>query len=165
MRSPNYWIEKLALMPHPEGGYYREIYRSSESIPKEALPERFGGARSFCTSIFYLLKGGQVSRLHRLKSDEIWHFYDGAPVTIHTIAPDGGFAETQLGRDAEAGQVFQAMVPAGTWLGASVSLDGSYSLVGCTVAPGFDFADFELGRREKLLDMFPEHSELIRKLT
>ena len=165
MRSADYWIEKLALTPHPEGGYYREVYRATESVLKEALPERFEGPRSFSTSIFFILKSGQVSRLHRLKSDEIWHFYEGCPLIIHRIHPDGGYSEIKLGRDADAGQVFQAVVPAGTWFGATVSAAEGYALVGCTVGPGFDFADFELGRRDALLSRFPRLADQIKKLT
>ena len=165
MESADFWIEKLALTPHPEGGYYREVYRALESIPKEALPERFEGTRSFSTSIFFLLKSGQVSRLHRLKSDEIWHFYEGGPLTIHRIHRDGNYSEIRLGRDANAGQVFQAVLPAGIWFGATVSAAEGYALVGCTVAPGFDFVDFELGRRDELISRFSGLADLIKKLT
>jgi len=165
MQSADYWIEKLSLTPHPEGGYYREIYRAPESVLKEALPERFEGSRPFSTSIFFLLKSGQVSRLHRLKSDEIWHFYEGCPVQIHLIHQDGRYSEIKLGRNSNADQVFQAVIPAGTWFGAEVLAAEGYALVGCTVAPGFDFADFELGRRDQLLSRFPRLADQIRKLT
>jgi len=165
MQSADYWIEKLSLTPHPEGGYYREIYRAPESVLKEALPERFEGSRPFSTSIFFLLKSGQVSRLHRLKSDEIWHFYEGCPVQIHIIHPDGVYSEIKLGRNSNADQVFQAVVPAGTWFGAEVLAAEGYALVGCTVAPGFNFADFELGRRDQLLSRFPRLADQIKKLT
>lgn len=165
MQSADYWIEKLSLTPHPEGGYYREIYRAPESVLKEALPERFEGSRPFSTSIFFLLKSGQVSRLHRLKSDEIWHFYEGCPVQIHLIHQDGRYSEIKLGRNSNADQVFQAVIPAGTWFGAEVLAAEGYALVGCTVAPGFDFADFELGRRDQLLSRFPRLADQIKKLT
>ena len=165
MQSADYWIEKLSLTPHPEGGYYREIYRAPESVLKEALPERFEGSRPFSTSIFFLLKSGQVSRLHRLKSDEIWHFYEGCPVQIHLIHQDGRYSEIKLGRNSNADQVFQAVIPAGTWFGAEVLAAEGYALVGCTVAPGFNFADFELGRRDQLLSRFPRLADQIKKLT
>ncbi len=164
MKSARYWIKKLNLLQHPEGGYYREIYRSAEKIRKDSLPVRFEGSRCFSTSIYYLLQGREVSYLHRIKSDEVWHFYQGSPLAIHLFRGDGSYLLLKLGNDFEKGQVFQAVVPSGTWFGAEVMNQDSYSLVGCSVAPGFDFADFELGQREELLALYPQHREIIEKL-
>jgi len=161
--SADYWIETLALAHHPEGGWFRESYRSSEQIPADALPERFHGPRSFCTAIYFLLERGDFSALHRIKSDEIWHFYEGAPLTVHVITPGGERYDILLGRDAACGHNLQAVVPAGCWFGAETR--GAFSLVGCTVAPGFDFSDFEMGERARLTELFPQHRLLIDHLT
>jgi len=138
--TANEWIERLGLLPHPEGGWFKEVYRSSEQIAEDALPERFGGGRSFSTAIYFLLNAGEVSRLHRIRQDEVWHFYDGDALHLHRIRPDGEHIEHLVGRSG--GALPMAVVPAGDYFGAEVAGDG-YSLVGCTVAPGFDFADFE----------------------
>jgi predicted cupin superfamily sugar epimerase len=159
-----YWIKKLRLERHPEGGYYKEAYRSPEVIPRKALPRRYGGPRVFSTSIFYLLKGDEVSYFHRLRSDETWHFYSGFCLSVYVLSPAGKLTRIRLGRNSEAGEVFQAVVPAGHWFGAAVGRRNSYSLVGCTVAPGFDFSDFELGRRDELLGLYPRHQGIIRRL-
>jgi len=163
--AAQFWIRKLGLRPHPEGGFFREMYRAPESIRKNALPPRYAGRRSYSTSIYFLLISGRASRFHRLRSDEIWHFYEGSPLTLHLLAAGGRHSRIRLGRNASAGQVFQAVLPAGTWFGATVDRRGSYSLVGCTVAPGFSFADFEPGRRAELLARFPRHARLIKALT
>jgi len=157
-------IKRLGLTRHPEGGWYRETYRSGEQIPAPALPERFSGARSFSTAINFLLEQGDFSSFHRIKSDEIWHYYAGAAVIIHLITPDGNAAALQLGPDVGRGQQFQIVIPAGCWFGAEPTGEGC-SLVGCTVAPGFDFADFELADRDTLVAHCPEHATLINRLT
>jgi uncharacterized protein len=162
--TAGYLIEYLELVHHPEGGWFRESYRSQEQVQTDALPQRFGGERSFGTAIYFLLESGDISALHRIKSDEIWHFYAGVPLLIHLIFPDGGYQMVQLGADLTAGQQFQAVVPAGCWFGAELSGEG-FALVGCTVAPGFDFTDFELARRTELQDVYPEHATLITRLT
>lgn len=158
-------IRRLDLSRHPEGGWYRESYRSVESIAASALPERFGGSHAFCTAIYFLLERGRISTLHRIKSDEVWHFYAGAPLTVHAFTPQGEHLELKLGPDFAAGESFQSVVAAGCWFGAEVSGPGEYSLVGCTVAPGFDFADFQLGNRSDLLSAYPLHEEIINRLT
>src|SRR5262245_14881759 len=140
MSSARHWIDSLQLKPHPEGGYYRETYRCAEVIPRAGLPARFSGPRSLCTAIYFLLQGEDFSALHTIKQDEVWHFYDGAALTVHVIDPEGCYSTLQVGRDVAAGQVLQGVVPAGCLFGATVSDPASYSLVGCTVAPGFDFA-------------------------
>jgi predicted cupin superfamily sugar epimerase len=158
-----YWINHLRLNRHPEGGWFVETYRATETIPAEALPARFDGARSFCTAIHFLLKQGDFSALHRLKSDEMWHFYAGSPLTVHIITPAGEFREIRLGKAPEQGECFQAVVPAGCWFGAETS--GKYSLVGCTVAPGFDFSDFEMTGQTTLTALYPQHAALITRMT
>ena len=158
-----FWIETLGLIRHPEGGWFCETYRSAGSIPAGALPERFQGARSLCTAIHFLLELDEISALHRIKSDEIWHFYAGAPLTVHIITPEGDHRQTLLGCEPSRGGRFQGVVPAGCWFGAETC--GRFSLVGCTVAPGFDFADFEMAIRSDLLEQFPQHATLITHLT
>ena len=165
VQNAEYWIRALELAAHPEGGHYRETYRSAETVSGAALPERFSGDRCFATSIYYLLESGEVSRLHRIRSDEIWYHHAGAPVIIHVLAPGGGYRALKLGRDIEAGEAPQAVVRAGCWFGAAVEGDESYCLAGCSVAPGFDFADFELASRDALLEEFPHHRDIIMKLT
>jgi len=165
MDTAAYWIDRLGLEKHPEGGFFRETYRSEEAVDGPALPDRFGGSRAFCTAIYFLLEGSDFSALHRIRSDEIWHFYAGAPLTVHVIAPDGDHSTAVLGRGPEAGETFQAVVKAGCWFGALVGGTTSYSLVGCTVAPGFAFEDFELANRHELLVRYPQHRVLIERLT
>jgi len=163
-RSANDWITRLGLVPHPEGGHFRETYRAAERIAGTGLPSRYGGARAFSTAIYFLLRSDEVSRLHRIKSDEIWHFYAGGPLTMFLIHP-GGLGEIILGSDPDQGQALQAVVPAGTWFGAAPRPSVPYALVGCTVAPGFEFADFELGDRHRLIGSYPQHAALIERLT
>ncbi len=164
-KTANEWIEQLDLKPHPEGGYYREVYRSSELIPAEALPERFNKSHVFGTSIYFLLNGKQISSLHRLKSDEIWHFYSGSSVCISMIFADGTLRQKTLGPHPEEGETFQVVIPRGCWFGAKVTDEKGYALVGCTVAPGFEFDDFELAKRADLLKLFPQHKEIINEFT
>lgn len=164
MKSADYWIDKLELVRHPEGGFYRETYRSEEKIPS-GLPGRYEGERSFSTSIYFLLKSGQYSAFHRIQSDEIWHFYSGSSATVYMISPDGTLSKRVVGSEAENGEVFQLCIPRGTWFGAEVNAPDSYSLVGCTVAPGFDFRDFEMGNRADLVKHFPWIRDLIMRLS
>jgi predicted cupin superfamily sugar epimerase len=165
MTTANDWIERLGLLPHPEGGHYRETYRSAEVIPRAALPGRFGGDRAFSTAIYFLLKGDEFSALHRLNQDELWHYYAGSSLTVHVIDPSGEHSALRVGTNVDAGEFPQAVVRAGCFFGATVGEPGSYSLVGCTVAPGFDFADFELPGREQLMRLYPQHRQLIERLT
>jgi len=167
MTAPNadYWVDKLGLEPHPEGGFYREVYRAGESVGPAGLPERFGGPRPFSTSIYFLLRAGDVSGFHRLKSDEVWHFYEGRPLALHILEGGGRCRTVRLGNNPALGEAFQAVVPAGFWFGAEVASPEGFSLVGCTLAPGFAFADFELARRADLLAEFPAQAGLIRRLT
>ena len=164
-RDAAFWIERLALVPHPEGGYFRETYRAAESIPKDGLPARFDAPRALSTAIYFLLTADEFAALHRLRSDEVWHFYVGSPLELVTIDPEGRLAVVTLGADPERGEILQAVVPAGLWLGAALAGGGSFALVGCTVAPGFDFNDFELGKRAALLRRYPQHRVLVERLT
>jgi predicted cupin superfamily sugar epimerase len=165
MKSALFWIKQLGLKPHPEGGYYREMYRSLEMVPANALSERYASSRCFSTTIYFLLENQEYSKFHRLKTDEIWHFYSGSAITIHVITPEGGYHSFQLGPDFEKGEQFQAIIPAGHWFGATVNPGGAFTLAGCSVSPGFEFEDFELGDRSKLLAQYPQHSTLIEALT
>lgn len=164
-RDATYWIESLQLARHPEGGYFKRTYEAREGIDKEHLPERFRGHRLFSTAIYYLLPGHEVSCFHRLKADEIWHFYTGSALTLYVIDHSGALLQRKLGTDHERGEVFQAPVHGGCWFGAVVDDPASYSLVGCTVSPGFDYEDFELGDRKSLLASYPEHRWIIERLT
>jgi len=159
------WIENLGLIKHPEGGWYKENYRSSENILKDHLPDRFSGDRSFSTSIYFLLTSDEFSAFHRIKQDEIWHFYDGSSLGIHSIDREGNYRERMLGKNIEEKENLQIVVEAGCCFAASVQGENTFTLVGCTVAPGFDFEDFEMPDRSDLLKIFPEHKEIIQKLT
>jgi uncharacterized protein len=159
------WIKKLNLAPHPEGGYYRVTYASDISIPHSALPARFRGARPVSTAIYFLLDAANFSAFHRIQSDELWHFYDGSALLVHVIDASGAYSEIQLGKRVDAGEVFQAVVKAGCWFASRVKDTTTFALVGCTVAPGFDFEDFELAKRKELQEQYPQHSALIAQMT
>lgn len=161
----NNLITSLNLQPHPEGGWYRETYRATETTPSTGLPDRFNGQRCHATEIYFLLNSDNFSALHRLKSDEQWHFYSGSPLTVHVIQPDGRYTSIKLGSELTKGETFQGMVPHGCWFGATVDTPDSYALVGCSVAPGFDFADFEMAECKNLSKEFPQHTALIARLT
>jgi hypothetical protein len=159
-------IKLYNMKPLPgEGGYYTETYRSAENIERSSLPERYGSDRSHSTAIFYLLTPDTRSRLHRLKSDEVYHFYLGDPVKLVLIHPSGTIKVLFLGQDIRAGQFVQAVVPAGVWQGSLLLEGGEFALMGTTVAPGFDFSDSEIGVREELLEQYPQHSDIIIELT
>lgn len=159
------WIDKLNLRPHPEGGYYRETYRAELSIARETLPAGFTGPRSISTAIYFLLDGDNFSAFHRLWSDEVWHFYAGRMLVIHVIKESGERSEIQLGSDPEGGQLPQAVIKAGWWFACQARDPNSFALVGCTVAPGFDFADFEMAKRGELVRAFPQHRAVIERFT
>ena len=163
--NARYWIEKLQLEPHPEGGYFRQTYRSEVVIAREALPPRFTGVRAASTAIYFLLEAKNFSAFHRLRSDEAWHFYAGEPLMVHVIDPAGKYSSIRLGRDLDAGEVPQAIVPAGCWFASHVADWKTFAVVGCTVAPGFDFEDFEMGNRKELVARYPQRQELIEGLT
>lgn len=165
MADAQYWIDKLQLKPHPEGGFFRQTYCADLIIGRSALPNRFAGPRSASTAIYFLLAGEQFSALHRLAADEVWHFYAGTALVVHMIDPHGIHTVMKLGQNAESGEQFQCVVPAGCWFGSSLETADGYALVGCTVAPGFDFGDFEMADRSSLVVLYPQHRELIARLT
>ena len=156
----------LGLVPHPaEGGFFRETYRSADLVPPGALPARYRGPRAAATAIYYLLAPDTVSAMHRLATDEIFHFYLGDPVEMLHLRPDGTHRVTILGPDLEAGQRPQVVVPRDVWQGARLVPGGRLALLGTTVAPGFDFADYETGERAALLARHPGARDLIVALT
>ncbi len=152
-------VKRLGLAPHPEGGFYRETWRSPLAVPGLAR-----GLRSSNTAIYFLLPAGTFSAFHRVTSDEGWHHYDGDPLDLHVIDERGEHRVHALGRDFARGEVPQHIVPAGAWQAAAPRGD-RYALVGCTVAPGFDFADFEMPARAELVARFPVHAELLARFT
>ncbi len=157
----SYFIEHLQLLPHPEGGYYKETYRSKETI----LFSGFSGERNFSTAIYFLLEENNFSAFHKINSDELWHFYAGDALEVIEITLSGELKLTAIGNDLENGEQLQYVVPANTWFASRVKKGGKFSLVGCTVAPGFDFKDFEMAKRDELVRSFPNHKEVIEKLT
>ena len=159
-------VTALDLKPHPEGGFYKESYRAEGMIPASALKRtRHKDARQFSTAIYYLLPAGTRSKLHRLASDELFHFYLGGPMTLLLLGPKGQVEFVRLGPDLAAGMKVQQVVRAGWWFGGFCEDGSPYSLVGCTVAPGFDFADFELGDEQALLARYPAAADAIGRLS
>jgi predicted cupin superfamily sugar epimerase len=165
MRPPaNYWIEKLQLTPHLEGGYYKEIYRSGIFVDTAQLPHS-NRNRSLSTSIYFLLKQGQFSAFHRIASDEQWHFYFGDPLLVYELSGSGICTEHYLGYDTENNGSFQCVIKAGNWFGARPAAKSEYCLVGCTVAPGFEYEDLEIASNDVLISQFPAQANLIASLT
>jgi len=158
-------IKVLNLKPHPEGGYFKETYRSLGEINEDCLDPAYTGNRNYATSIYFLLTTDSFSAFHKINQDEIWHFYDGSPITIYMISPEGEYSEVILGRRINRGEKLQFVVPGNYWFAAKVINDNDFTLVGCTVSPGFDFKDFNLPSRKQLITKFPEHKEVITKLT
>jgi len=158
-------IETLGLIRHPEGGWYREVYRSGESLGVTSLPQRFDSPHNFATSIYYLLESGDLSAFHRIKSDETWHFYLGSPVNLYILHEDSTLQKVILGDNPGAGHVFQHTVPFGLWFGAEVSVPCSFALMGCTVSPGFGFSDLEFAEFSDLQGKYSRYATLIRRLT
>ncbi|SDN44607.1 hypothetical protein SAMN05518871_105162 [Psychrobacillus sp. OK028] len=154
MKDATYYIKNLGLEPHPEGGYFQSSYTSKDS----------SGNRKLYTSIYFLLGVGEVSHFHRLKSDELWYFHAGSSLLVHVIDEEGNYVEHKLGLDIENGEVPQVLVPKNTIFGSSVIEDGTFSLVGCMVAPGFEYEDFELFTQKELLQDYPQHKEIIYKM-
>ncbi|MBL0355932.1 MAG: cupin domain-containing protein [Chitinophagaceae bacterium] len=164
MLTTAHLIQHYHLQPHPEGGWYKETYKSSETIPAAGLPERFSGERSFSTAIYFLLEQGNFSAFHRIKSDECWHFYSGDPLEVFVLYTNGRLEVITLGQDILNGQLFQYVVPANCWFASRPAASSAFCFVGCTVAPGFDFADFEMAEEKILLDLFPIHTAVIKEL-
>ncbi len=158
-RRIDFLVKTLNLLPHPEGGFYKETFRSIEGIETEQ------GERNLCTSIFFLLTSENISRFHRIKSDELWFFHEGSPLTVHTLG-DTGYESLYLGIPFSGSDCLpQQLVKANTVFGTTVDRSESYSLVSCVVAPGFDFRDFELFDSKDLLPLFPQAEAIIRRLT
>ena len=158
------YIDKLQLQPHPEGGYYKEVYRAGEMILAENLPGAYNGDRNISTSIYFLLQRNDFSAFHKLKSDELWHFYDGSSLKISLIDQSGNFNEICLGKNIDEGEVFQTVIKQNCWFAAELIDKKSFALVGCTVSPGFDFRDFEMADCEQLIRQFPELKDRIIRL-
>jgi len=165
IKKAQQWISKLDLAPHPEGGFYSEVYRSDEVLLKTSLDERYGSSRSVSTSIYFLLLGNQFSAFHKIKSDELWHFYDGSSIRLYLISEDGKLEIKNVGTNIDKNEAPQITIKKNIWFAAEPIDKSSYTLVGCTVAPGFDFNDFELGERQELLKVFPQHKDLIIQFT
>jgi hypothetical protein len=164
MYTADYFVENLKMISHPEGGFYKETFLSGENISSRGLNVEFDGVRKLWTSIYFLLRDGEVSNFHRLKSDEMWYYHSGSPLTIYMISPDGKLIIEQLGLNIEKGEKPQILVPKDYIFGSAMNNEG-YALVGCMVSPGFEFKDFELFERNFLLEKYPEYKEIILKLT
>lgn len=162
MSKAKYYIDKIGLIKHPEGGFYKEVYRSGEDINTDSLDDRFPSKRNISSSIYFLLERDDFSAFHKIKSDEIWHFYDGDMIEIYSISPEGELTLHKLGLDLANNESPQLCIPHGHFFAAKTS--GDYTLVGCTVAPAFDFSDFEMPDKKTLSNLFPEHSEIIDEL-
>ena len=154
----SYWIERLKMQPHPEGGFYKEVFRSQQSVLRVGENE----TRQACTSIYYLLEGEDYSGFHRIKSDEIWYFHKGEPLNIHVITAHRQHQVLELS-DRNSGQLCHT-VPAGLWFASEIPSKLGYSLVSCAVAPGFEFAEFEMANKKILTDEYPGYKDLFEKL-
>ena len=157
-------IKQFEMQPHPEGGWYKQTYKSNEQVAAAALPGRFGGDRSFSTAIYFLLEKGNFSAFHRIKSDECWHFYAGGSLLIYIIEQTGELKVISLGSDHEKGQSFQYVVPANCWFASRPAPESEFCFVGCTVSPGFEFDDLELADASELSTFYPQHKPIIIEL-
>jgi len=155
--------KKLKLKKHPEGGYYKEVYRSGELILGEHLPKRFKTSRNFSTSIYFMLEGNQYSTFHKLQSDELWHFYDGCDVNVYIINSKGKLLKKKIGRGKDC--KFQITIEKNNWFAAELADKKLFALIGCTVSPGFELDDFLMGKNKDLIKQFPQHKRLIEKFT
>ncbi len=158
-KDSQFYISHLGLEPHPEGGYYKQIFASDVMIDTEQSNQR-----KMYTSIYFLLRSGEISHLHRLKSDELWYYHGGSSLTVHIINESGEYKEMELGLNLDKGEVPQVLVPKNSIFGSSVKEENTFSLVGCMVAPGFEFEDFELFFQEELINEYPQHEGVIRRL-
>jgi predicted cupin superfamily sugar epimerase len=160
----NILIQRYDLEPHPEGGWYKQTYKSNEQIAADALPGRFEASRTFSTAIYFLLEKGNFSAFHRIKSDECWHFYAGGSLLIYIIEQTGELKVISLGSDHEKGELYQYVVPANCWFASRPAAESEYCFVGCTVSPGFEFEDFELADATELSAIYPHHDPIIIEL-
>lgn len=158
-----YLIKKLNLIRHIEGGYYFEYYRAKGKIKKGCLPKKFKGDRVYSTSIYFLLQGDDFSAFHKLKADEVLHFYDGVTLLVYIIYPDKHIEIKRLGRNIKKGDSYQILIEAGCWCALKPEKRNNYSLIGCTVSPGFEYDDFTLAKKEQLIKLFPEYKDIIEK--
>ncbi len=158
------WVSKLGLLPHPEGGYFKQTFVSEEHTSDKELSVNFEGQRKLYTSIYFLLSSKDVSHFHRLKSDELWYYHAGSPLTVHVIHENGDYEEMKVGMNLDQGERPQILVKKNSIFGSSVMEKDTCSLVGCMVSPGFEFQDFELFTQEELLEKYPQHKEIIMKL-
>ena len=158
-------IKKLGLIAHPEGGYYRENYRSNGQISPSSLWKGASGSRNYSTGIYFLLKQDQFSAFHKIKQDEMWHHYMGGTLLLHIIDNKGKYTKVKIGKNIHKGEYLQYVVPANYWFASEVQDKTSYSLCGCTVSPGFDFKDFEMPSKNVLINKYPLHKDIITKLT
>jgi len=165
METAKFWIGKLGLQKHPEGGWFREVYRSPESVPHEGLPHRFAGSRNFSTSIYFLLEEEEFSAFHRIKSDETWHYYTGTSAVEIISIENGELVKRIAGPGIEKGEQFQVTIPQSAWFAARLAGNTGFALVGCTVSPGFDFADFELAEQGRLTALFPGLKKVIEQFS
>lgn len=149
------YIDTLGLLPHPEGGFYKETYRSAE----------MANGRNLQTAIYFLITSHNISRFHRIKSDEIWFYHAGSALSVHTLSAEQGHQVHKVGMDLTKGETPQLLVPANTIFGSTLGEENAFSLVSCTVAPGFDFDDFELFTTDELLAQFPAHAKVIREMS
>ncbi len=165
LKTPEFWVKHYEMLPHPEGGYYKEIYRSTETINSIGLPSQYCGDRCFATSIYFLLEKNDYSSFHKVLSDEIWNYHDGGTLILKYIDSEGEIITQKLGNNPDNDEKFQVIIPANHWFCAYPENHEIYTLSGCYVAPGFDFADFELAKKLDLLINYPQHAELIQKYT
>ncbi|MFT3858608.1 MAG: cupin domain-containing protein [Aquabacterium sp.] len=165
MKNADHYITQLGMTQHIEGGAFKEHYRAPLMLPQSALSPAHQGDRNASTAIYFLLRHGEFSAFHLLASDEVLHFYDGHPLQVYEIDTAGAMHVRTLGRDLAAGEQFALVVPGGHWFALRCEVPAGFSLIGCTVAPGFDFADFTLDDRGRLLAKFPQHAQLIREMT
>jgi predicted cupin superfamily sugar epimerase len=164
MHSANYWIEKLRMTAHPEGGWYTETFRDTRMVTAENLKGELK-TYSASTAIYFLLDDQAFSAFHRIGAAEVWHFYAGTGITIYSIDPNGNLQTVELGADADKGQALTTTIPAGLWFASKVNQENGYALCGCTVAPGFEFSEFELAAKHELLRLYPQHEKVIVDLT
>lgn len=162
--TADYFVKHLQLQPHPEGGFFKETYRSNGIISSECLSADFNGNRNYSTAIYFLLEKGDYSAFHRIASDECWHFYEGGTLLVHMIDEEGKYSCIHLGRKIDEGETFQFVVPANSWFASEPAPGTEFTLVGCTVAPGFDFADFEMADEKTLINQFPQYKTIIERL-
>ncbi|XP_041349735.1 uncharacterized protein LOC121369008 [Gigantopelta aegis] len=162
---PEQLIAHHNMIPHPQGGYCCELYRSQDTVSQEDMSFRYSGDRSVSSSFYYLLVNEQVAKLHRLKSPGIWHFYEGSPLIIHEFVPNGDYKMHTLGPDVAKDETFQAVLPRCSWVGACLKDPKSHTLVGCTISPGYELDDFQLANRQDVLEKFPRYQKIIELLT